>query len=169
MLLGQSHGARSCAALRVRRSSARSASPALAQDRKVRHASFGAAGRRSPTSAPSRATRPSRSWPWPTSTCRATEPVKKLFPDVRVYQDWRELLDKEEDNSTRSTSRRPTTCTRRSPWRRCRCGKHVYMQKPLTQTIHETRVLAAVRAAGQAWSRRWASRSRRTRRSSPPS
>ena len=26
------------------------------------------------------------------------EPVKKLFPNVRVYQDWRELLRKEADN-----------------------------------------------------------------------
>jgi hypothetical protein len=72
---------------------------------------------------------------------KRTADVKKRFPDVRVYQDWRELLDKEKqldsvNISTPDHMHAPITmsCIHR--------GLHVYTQKPLTQTIYEARQLA---------------------------
>ena len=98
--------------------------PGFGQDRKVRHASIGAAGQALSD------IRAFSSHPAFTLVAVAdvdlarTEQVKKLFPDVRVYQDWREMFRKEAGRtSTRSTSRRRITCTRRSPWRRCRWAK----------------------------------------------
>jgi predicted dehydrogenase len=67
--------------------------------------------------------------------------VKKKFPDLRVYQDWRDLLDKEKqldsvNVSTPDHMHGPITmrCIQR--------GLNVYTQKPLTQTIYEARQLA---------------------------
>jgi predicted dehydrogenase len=72
-----------------------------------------------------------------------TEQVKRRFPEVRVYQDWRELLDKEKDLnsvniSTPDHMHAPITM---SAMQR---GLHVYTQKPLTQTIYEARRLTEV-------------------------
>lgn len=69
-----------------------------------------------------------------------TEQVRKQFPDARIYQDWRELLDKEKDLnsvniSTPDHMHAPITM---SAMQR---GLHVYTQKPLTQTIYEARKL----------------------------
>lgn len=71
--------------------------------------------------------------------------VKSLFPDVKVYQDWRELLDKETqlnsvNVSTPDHMHAPITM---SAMQR---GLHVYTQKPLTQTIYEARQLTRVAA-----------------------
>jgi predicted dehydrogenase len=71
--------------------------------------------------------------------------IKKLFPDVKVYQDWRKLLDEEKglnsvNVSTPDHMHAPITM---SAMRR---GLHVYTQKPLTQTIHEARRLTEVAA-----------------------
>ena len=51
--------------------------------------------RRSPTSCRSRDIRVSSSSPWPMSIWAASTPLQQRFPEVRVYQDWRELLDRE--------------------------------------------------------------------------
>ena len=64
--------------------------------RKVRHASFGASGMalsdiRSFSSHPAFDLVAVAD-----ADLSRTEQVKKLFPNVRVYQDWRELLDKEQ-------------------------------------------------------------------------
>lgn len=74
-----------------------------------------------------------------------TAEVKKKFPDVKVYQDWRELLDKEKNLnsvnvSTPDHSHAPITM------RAMQQGLHVYTQKPLTHTIYEARQLARVAA-----------------------
>ena len=66
--------------------------------RKVRHASFGASGMalsdiRSFSSHPAFDLIAVAD-----ADLSRTEQVKKLFPNVRVYQDWRELLRKEADN-----------------------------------------------------------------------
>ena len=66
--------------------------------RKVRHASFGAMGMalsdiRSFSSHPAFDLVAVAD-----ADLSRTEQVKKLFPNVRVYQDWRELLHKEADN-----------------------------------------------------------------------
>jgi predicted dehydrogenase len=71
-----------------------------------------------------------------------TEQVKKLFPDVRVYQDWREMFRKEQNNidsvsvSTPDHMHAPVAMSTMS------LGKPVYVQKPLALTIRETRILA---------------------------
>ncbi len=74
-----------------------------------------------------------------------TAEVHKRFPDARIYQDWRELLDKEKDLnsvniSTPDHMHAPITM---SAMQR---GLNVYTQKPLTQTIYEARRLTEVAA-----------------------
>ncbi|APW60307.1 Gfo/Idh/MocA family protein [Paludisphaera borealis] len=69
-----------------------------------------------------------------------TEQVQKLFPGVKIYQDWRELLDKEKslnsvNISTPDHMHAPITMSAMER------GLHVYTQKPLTQTIYEARRL----------------------------
>ena len=66
--------------------------------------------------------------------------IKKHFPDVRIYQDWRQLLDKEKnlDSVNVSTPDHMHAPITMSAMQR---GLHVYSQTPLTQTIHEARVL----------------------------
>ena len=73
------------------------------------------------------------------------EEVTKAFPGVRVYQDWRILLDKEKDLqsvniSTPDHMHAPITMAAMNR------GLHVYTQKPLTQTIYEARRLTQVAA-----------------------
>lgn len=71
--------------------------------------------------------------------------VKKRFPDVRVYQDWRELLDKEKDLNSVNVST-PDHMHAPITMSAIRRGLHVYTQKPLTQTIYEARQLAKAAA-----------------------
>jgi predicted dehydrogenase len=71
--------------------------------------------------------------------------IKKKFPDLRVYTDWRVLLDKEKDLhsvnvSTPDHMHAPITMTA------IHRGLHVYTQKPLTQTIYEARQLTKAAA-----------------------
>jgi len=67
--------------------------------------------------------------------------VKKDFPDVKVYQDWRELLDKEKGLNSVNVST-PDHMHAPITMRAIQQGLHVYTQKPLTQTIYEARQLA---------------------------
>ncbi len=71
--------------------------------------------------------------------------VKKRFPDVRVYQDWRELLDKEKDLNSVNVS---TPAHMHAPitMSALHRGLNVYTQKPLTQTIYEARQLTKAAA-----------------------
>jgi hypothetical protein len=71
--------------------------------------------------------------------------IKKRFPEVKVYQDWRALLDKEKhlDSANIST---PDHMHAPITMRALQQGLHVYTQKPLTQTIYEARQLAKVAA-----------------------
>ena len=68
--------------------------------------------------------------------------VRKEFPDVRVYRDWRELLEKEHGNldsvnvSTPDHMHAPIAVTA------MHLGLPVYGQKPLAHTLFETRVMA---------------------------
>jgi predicted dehydrogenase len=68
---------------------------------------------------------------------------KEKFPEVRIYQDWRELLDKEKkldsvNVSTPDHMHAPIAMTAMQQ------GRHVYVQKPLTHDIYETRQLTLV-------------------------
>ena len=71
------------------------------------------------------------------------DPVKQLFPNVRVYQDWRELLRKEADNLDSVNVSTPDHMHAPIAMAAMSLGKHVYVQKPLATTVHETRMLAA--------------------------
>ena len=111
--------------------------------RKVRHASFGAAGQ---ALSDIRAFSSHAAFDLVAVAdvdLARTEPLKKLFPNVRVYQDWRELLRKEADTldsvnvSTPDHMHAPIAMAAMSR------GKHVYVQKPLATTVYETRMLAA--------------------------
>ncbi len=69
--------------------------------------------------------------------------VKERFPEVRIYQDWRELLDKEKGLNSVNVST-PDHMHAPITMRAMQQGLHVYTQKPLTQTIYESRQLARV-------------------------
>jgi predicted dehydrogenase len=75
---------------------------------------------------------------------RAAE-VKKLFPDVKVYQDWRELLDKEKSLDSVNVST-PDHMHGPITMRAMHQGLNVYTQKPLARTVYEARQLARVAA-----------------------
>ncbi len=67
--------------------------------------------------------------------------LKENFPNVKVYQDWRELLDKEARNIDSVNVSTPDHMHAPIAVSAMQLGKHVYCQKPLTHSIHETRVL----------------------------
>jgi predicted dehydrogenase len=70
----------------------------------------------------------------------AAEKLKVKFPDVRVYQDWRELLDKEKELNSVNVST-PDHMHAAITMTAIQKGLHVYTQKPLTRTIFEARAL----------------------------
>lgn len=72
--------------------------------------------------------------------------VKKQFPDVKVYQDWRELLDREKNLHSVNVST-PDHMHAPITMRAIQQGLHVYTQKPLTQSIYEARQLTKAAAA----------------------
>ncbi len=67
--------------------------------------------------------------------------LKEAHPDVKVYQDWRELLDKEQNNIDSVNVSTPDHLHAPIALSAMHLGKHVYCQKPLTHSIHEARVL----------------------------
>lgn len=69
--------------------------------------------------------------------------IKKSFPDVKVYQDWRDLLDKEKNLNSVNVST-PDHMHASITMRAMQQGLHVYTQKPLSQTIYEARQLTRV-------------------------
>ena len=72
-----------------------------------------------------------------------TGEFKKAFPDAKIYQDWRELLERETalDTVNVSTPDHMHAPIAKSALQR---GKHVYGQKPLTHDIYESRRLTEV-------------------------
>ncbi len=111
--------------------------------RKIRHASFGASGMalsdvRSFSSHPAFDLVAVAD-----ADLSRTEQVKKLFPNVRVYQDWRELLRKEAGNLDSVNVSTPDHMHAPIAMAAMSFGKHVYVQKPLATTVRETRLLAA--------------------------
>ena len=71
--------------------------------------------------------------------------LKKRWPDLRVYEDYRVLLDKEKDLNSVNVST-PDHMHAPIGMRAMQRGLHVYGQKPLTQTIYEARRLTEVAA-----------------------
>ena len=66
--------------------------------------------------------------------------LKKEFPDVKIYQDWRELLDQEKSIDSVNVTV-PDHMHAAMAMSAMQLGKHVYCQKPLTHDIYETRRL----------------------------
>jgi predicted dehydrogenase len=72
--------------------------------------------------------------------CRI-EPLQQRFPKVRVYQDWREMLQKERRNIDSVNVSIPDHMHCAVAMEAMRQGKAVYVQKPLCNTLRETRLL----------------------------
>lgn len=66
--------------------------------------------------------------------------LRKKFPKVRVYADWRELFDQEKELTSVNVST-PDHMHAPMAMTAMRRGLHVYGQKPLTHDIYETREL----------------------------
>ena len=69
-----------------------------------------------------------------------TAEFRKKFPDARIYQDYRELLEKERDLQSVNVSV-PDHMHAPIGLAALRRGLHVYGQKPLTHDLYETRRL----------------------------
>lgn len=69
------------------------------------------------------------------------ENVKANFPGVKIYQDWRELLDKEGSQIDSVNVSVPDHLHAPIALSAMQLGKHVYCQKPLAHDLHETRIL----------------------------
>ena len=69
--------------------------------------------------------------------------MKEKFPGIRIYQDWRELLDKEKDLDSVNVST-PDHMHAPIAMSAMNLGIPVYGQKPLTHDIYETRRLTEV-------------------------
>lgn len=70
--------------------------------------------------------------------------LKAWHPDVRIYQDWRQLLDREHGEIDSVNVSTPDHLHAPIALRAMQLGKHVYCQKPLAHNVHETRVLTEV-------------------------
>ena len=70
-----------------------------------------------------------------------TAELKRRFPDVKVYQDWRELLDKEGKNIDSVNVSTPDHMHAIMAMSAMQLGKHVYCEKPLAHDLHEVRRL----------------------------
>ncbi|MBM3884074.1 MAG: Gfo/Idh/MocA family oxidoreductase [Verrucomicrobia bacterium] len=72
-----------------------------------------------------------------------TAELKKRFPEAKIYQDWRTLLEKEKAIDTVNVST-PDHMHGPIGMSALQLGKHVYGEKPLTHDIYETRQLTLV-------------------------
>ena len=70
-----------------------------------------------------------------------TAEVKKKFPDVKIYQDWRKLLDAEAANIDSVNVSVPDHMHAPIGMSAMQLGKHVYGQKPLAHDLYEVRQL----------------------------
>src|SRR5512135_2452041 len=67
--------------------------------------------------------------------------ARKNLPNAKFYSDWRQLLDKEEKNIDAVVVSTPDHLHAIIASAAIKMGKHVYCQKPLTQTVYEARYL----------------------------
>jgi predicted dehydrogenase len=72
--------------------------------------------------------------------CRI-EPLQQRFPAVRVYQDWRELLERERKNIDSVSVAIPDHMHGLVALEALKNGRSVYVEKPLCATLRETRML----------------------------
>jgi predicted dehydrogenase len=67
--------------------------------------------------------------------------LKERFPEVKVYQDWRKMLDEQAKNIDSVNVSTPDHMHAAMAMSALRLGKHVYCQKPLTHDLYEVRTL----------------------------
>ena len=67
--------------------------------------------------------------------------ILERHPQAKVYSDWRQMFDKEAKNIDAVTVSTPDHCHAIVASAAIKLGKHVYCQKPLTQTVYESRYL----------------------------
>jgi predicted dehydrogenase len=112
-----------------------------AAERKVRHASIGASGQGF-SDISSFAKHPAFDLVAVADVDLCTiARVQQLFPKVRVYQDWRELLKREKNEIDSVNVSTPDHMHAPIAMTAMRLGKHVYVQKPLTSNLAEARRL----------------------------
>jgi hypothetical protein len=70
----------------------------------------------------------------------AVAPLQERFPQIRIYQDWRELLKHEKTIDSINVSV-PDHIHAVVAMEAMKRGKHVYCQKPLACTLHEVRTM----------------------------
>jgi predicted dehydrogenase len=75
-----------------------------------------------------------------------TAEFKKRFPDAKVYQDWRQLLEKEEKNIDSVNVSTPDHMHAPIALSAMAMGKHAYVQKPLAHDLEEVRKMATLAA-----------------------
>jgi predicted dehydrogenase len=68
--------------------------------------------------------------------------LKGRFPDLRIYQDWRQMLDREQKNLDSVNVSTPDHMHAAMGMSAMQLGLHVYGQKPLTHDVYESRRLA---------------------------
>ncbi|MBD3374457.1 gfo/Idh/MocA family oxidoreductase [candidate division KSB1 bacterium] len=71
---------------------------------------------------------------------RAAETFKR-HPRAAIYQDFREMFDKEKDNIDAVVIATPDHTHAVATIRAIEAGKHIYCQKPLTHTVTEARII----------------------------
>ncbi|MEI6177748.1 MAG: Gfo/Idh/MocA family oxidoreductase [Verrucomicrobiota bacterium] len=74
---------------------------------------------------------------------RTTE-VRKKLPNAKIYQDWRELFDKEGKNIDSVNVSTPDHMHAAIGVTAMQLGKHVYGEKPLAHDLHEVRRMTEV-------------------------
>ncbi len=67
--------------------------------------------------------------------------IRQEFPEARIYQDWRELLETEGDKIDCCNISTPDHMHAPITMRALTMGKHCYTQKPLTHDVYESRQL----------------------------
>lgn len=72
--------------------------------------------------------------------------ARKKFPNARIYQDWRELLDKEGKNIDSVNVSTPDHMHAPIGMAALQLGKHLYGQKPLAHDLHEVRRMTEMAA-----------------------
>src|SRR5437588_4826505 len=68
-----------------------------------------------------------------------TAELKNKFPDVKIYQDWRKLLDAEAKNIDSVNVSTPDHMHATIAMKAMALGKHVYCEKPLAHDLYEVR------------------------------
>ena len=72
---------------------------------------------------------------------KRTAKVRKAFPKTKIYLNWRELLEKEANNIDAVVVGTPDHMHAPIAMTAMLLDKHAYVEKPLTRTLHECRML----------------------------